>query len=137
LPRSPSPLSISRPSAGTETDQSRKTGHLAPRRERVLLSAKAQMSRDANAQAGDLHARPRAHDGRVARLLETRLEGLAVLSERSACSPVRLERGVVALEAATRHAVALGLLSPSEAARIWAGAARRHPAVRWCRVSAP
>ena len=82
--------------------------------------------------AGDGDARAHCRE-RTVRLLQARLEALAVVSERPGSSTGRLERGVVALEAATRHAIALGLVSPAEAAGIWAGVARRHPSVGWCR----
>ena len=72
------------------------------------------------------------HD-RTARLLEARLECLAGVAERSLAGARALDRRVLALEAATRNAIALGLLSPAEAAAIWATVARRHPDVRWCR----
>jgi hypothetical protein len=73
------------------------------------------------------------HD-RTVRLLERRLEVLADVSERSLSGARPLERHVLALEAATRHAVALELLSDEEARHIWAAVARRHPTVDWCQV---
>jgi hypothetical protein len=71
--------------------------------------------------------------GRTARLLEARLEWLAGIAERSPAGARPLDPGVLAVEAATRHAVGLGLLSPDEASAIWAAVARRHPGVPWCR----
>jgi hypothetical protein len=76
------------------------------------------------------------HD-RTARLLEVRLEILAGVSERSLSGQRPLERHVLAMEAATRHAVALEVLSQEEARRIWAAVARRHPGVRWCQAGCP
>ena len=72
------------------------------------------------------------HHDRTVRLLEAQLEALAGASERSLSGPGRFHRQVLAVEAATRHAVALELLSPEEAGAIWAGVARRHPRVGWC-----
>jgi hypothetical protein len=43
---------------------------------------------------------------------------------------------VLALETATRHAVALEVVSADEAFAIWSGVANRHPTVRWCRAFA-
>lgn len=73
------------------------------------------------------------HHDRTVRLLECRLEALAGVSERSLAGPRPLEREVLAVEAATRHAVELRLVSAEEAEAIWAAVARRHPGVRWCR----
>jgi hypothetical protein len=72
------------------------------------------------------------HD-RTARLLEARLEALAVVSERAPRGGSPFERHILGAAAATRHAVALHLLSPEEAGAIWAGVARRHPDALWCR----
>ena len=72
------------------------------------------------------------HNGRTARLLTARLEALAVASLRSPAAERVLDRHIVATMAATRHAVALDLLSLGEAGEIWAGVARRHPRARWC-----
>jgi hypothetical protein len=72
------------------------------------------------------------HD-RTVRLLEARLEDLAVVSERAPGGGRPLDRHVLGAAAATRHAVALHLLSPEEAGAIWAGVARRHPDAVWCR----
>ena len=72
------------------------------------------------------------HD-RTARLLEARLDWLAGMAERSPAGARPLEPRVLAAEAATRHAVVLGLLAPADARAIWARVARRHPGVAWCR----
>ncbi len=74
------------------------------------------------------------HHDRTIRLLECRLEALAGASERLLSGPRPLDRQVLAVEAATRHAVKLELLSPEEAGEIWAAVARRHPLVRWCQA---
>ena len=39
---------------------------------------------------------------------------------------------ILAAVAATRHAVALSLLTPTEAGAIWDEVASRHPEARWC-----
>lgn len=75
------------------------------------------------------------HD-RTVRLLEARLEALATATERHLCTPRPHEGEVLALETATRHAVALRVVSADEAVAIWAGVAKRHPTVRWCRFKA-
>ena len=80
---------------------------------------------------------PRLARDRTVRLLEAELEALAGVSERSLAGARSLEPRVLALEAATRHAVALGLLAPSEARAVWAALAERHPGVRWCRDGCP
>jgi hypothetical protein len=72
------------------------------------------------------------HD-RTVRLLEARLEALAVVSERAPEGRRPFDRHILGVVAATRHAVALQLLSPQEAGAIWAGVARRHPDAPWCR----
>jgi hypothetical protein len=72
--------------------------------------------------------------GRTARLLEARLEALAVASERSFEGERPFDRQILGVEAATRHAVALELLSPEQAGAIWAGVARRHPDALWCQA---
>jgi hypothetical protein len=74
----------------------------------------------------------RNHHDRTIRLLKCRLEVLAGASERSLSEPRPLDHRVLAVEAATRHAVDLELLSREEAGEIWAAVARRHPLVRWC-----
>ena len=71
------------------------------------------------------------HD-RTIRLLEARLESLALASEQRPAAERRLERQIVATVAATRHAVALELISREEAGALWADVARRHPDARWC-----
>jgi hypothetical protein len=73
-----------------------------------------------------------ARIGRTARLLEARLEALALASEHSLEGERPFDRQILGVEAATRHAVALDLLSPQQAGAIWAGVARRHPDARWC-----
>ncbi len=70
---------------------------------------------------------------RTVRLLETRLEVLALVSERALASSGSLDVEVTRTAAATRNAIALGILSPDEAGEIWAGVARRHPRAEWCR----
>jgi hypothetical protein len=72
------------------------------------------------------------HD-RTIRLLEARLEALAVVSERAPSGRRSFDRHILGVVAATRHAVALDLLSQQEAGDIWAGVARRHPDASWCR----
>lgn len=74
------------------------------------------------------------HHDRTIRLLESRLEALAGASERSLCGPRSLDPRVLGVEAATRHAVELELMSREEAGEIWATVARRHPLVRWCQA---
>jgi hypothetical protein len=76
----------------------------------------------------DTHAR---HD-RTVRLLATRLETLAVASIRWPGGERAYRDHILAAVAATRHAVALDLLSPEEADAIWAQVATRHPEARWC-----
>jgi hypothetical protein len=46
---------------------------------------------------------------------------------------VRFEPEIEAAAAATRRAVALGLISPREGDSIWAAVARRHPGAPWRR----
>lgn len=70
---------------------------------------------------------------RTVRLLEARLEALAVVSERAPRGERPYDRHILGAAAATRNAIALQLLSPEEAGAIWAGVARRHPAASWCR----
>lgn len=72
------------------------------------------------------------HD-RTVRLLEARLEALAAASERAPRGERRLDREIAGAAAATRHAVALDLISAAEADAIWAAVARRHPDAVWCR----
>jgi hypothetical protein len=75
-----------------------------------------------------------ARIGRTARLLEARLEALAVASERSLEGERPFNRQILGVAAATRHAVELELLSSEEAGSIWASVAGRHPAAHWCRT---
>lgn len=77
-----------------------------------------------------------AHHDRTVRLLESQLEALANVTERS-LSGRPMDRQVVALEAATLHAVELEMLSLEEAGGIWNAVARRHPGVRWCQGGCP
>jgi hypothetical protein len=76
----------------------------------------------------DAHTR---HD-RTVRLLAARLESLAVASIRSPGGERVYRDHILAAVAATRHAVALGLLSAEEAGAIWIEVATRHPEARWC-----
>jgi transcription elongation GreA/GreB family factor len=76
----------------------------------------------------------RSRHDRTIRLLETRLEALAAVSERRPRAEQRLDREIVAAVAATRHAVALALISTDEADAVWGSVARRHPHARWCRL---
>jgi hypothetical protein len=71
------------------------------------------------------------HD-RTVRLLAARLESLAVASIRSPGGERVYRDHILAAVAATRHAVALDLLSPEEAGAIWIDVAARHPEARWC-----
>lgn len=75
---------------------------------------------------------PHPHHDRTVRLLESRLEAIARVSEHSLTGRL-VDRHVEAATAATRHAVELELLTPGEADEIWTRVARRHPGVRWCR----
>jgi hypothetical protein len=77
-----------------------------------------------------------SHHDRTVRLLESQLEALAHVTERSLSGRPN-DRQVVALEAATRHAVELELLSSEEAGGIWNAVAKRHPGVRWCQGGCP
>jgi hypothetical protein len=70
---------------------------------------------------------------RTVRLLEGRLEALAAVSERSPRGERRFEREIIATLAATRHAVALELITSEEAGAIWQDVAERHPLASWCR----
>jgi hypothetical protein len=76
----------------------------------------------------DEHTR---HD-RTVRLLATRLESLAVASLRSPGGERAYRDHILAAVAATRHAVALELLSVEEAGAIWIEVAARHPDAHWC-----
>ena len=73
----------------------------------------------------------RNHD-RTVRLVEARLQELALTAAGPLATPRVVERQVLALAAATRHAVRLELLSAEEADEIWACVAERHPRARWC-----
>lgn len=76
--------------------------------------------------------RHRSHD-RTVRLLAARLETLAVASIRSPGGERVYRHHILAAIAATRHAIALELLTPAEADSIWAEVAHRHPEAGWCR----
>jgi hypothetical protein len=76
----------------------------------------------------DTHAR---HD-RTIRILAARLETLAVASIRSPGGERVYRDHILAAVAATRHAVALDLISPEEAGAIWTHVARSHPEAQWC-----
>jgi hypothetical protein len=71
------------------------------------------------------------HD-RTVRLLADRLETLAVASIRSPGGERAYRDHILAAVAATRHAVALQLLTPVEAGAIWDEVATRHPEAGWC-----
>jgi hypothetical protein len=78
-----------------------------------------------------------ARRSRTLRLLEGRLEALALADEHSLSGSRRVEHRVLAVEAATRHAVELHVLSIDEARRVWADVAIRHPRVPWCQRGCP
>jgi hypothetical protein len=71
------------------------------------------------------------HD-RTVRLLADRLETLAVASLRVPRGDRAYRDHILAALAATRHAVALRLLTPAEAGAIWNEVAGRHPEAGWC-----
>ncbi len=74
----------------------------------------------------------RARHDRTLRLLEARLEALAGACGRAPRGELRFEREIAAAVAATRHAIALGLISADEADAVWAAVAGRHPDAEWC-----
>jgi hypothetical protein len=74
---------------------------------------------------------------RTLRLLEGRLEALATAEERSLSGSRRVEHCVLGVEAATRHAIELHVLTAEDAQRIWADVAERHPHVSWCQRGCP
>jgi hypothetical protein len=76
---------------------------------------------------------PTRHE-RTLRLLEARLEALAVVTERAPGGTRRYDTQINGVFAATRHAVALELISQDEAGAIWAAVAQRHPGAGWCRT---
>jgi hypothetical protein len=80
---------------------------------------------------------PELRHDRTIRLLESRLETLAAATERSLSGPRLVESRVLAVEAATRNAVRLSVLTSDEAAELWAAVGRRHPHVRWCQGGCP
>jgi hypothetical protein len=73
-----------------------------------------------------------AQHERTLRLLESKLEALAHVSEHSLAAEL-VDAQVDSAVAATRHAVELELISPAEADEIWTRVAERHPEARWCR----
>ena len=73
-----------------------------------------------------------ARHQRTVRLLADRLETLAVASIRSPGGERAYRDHILAAVAATRHAVALELLSTEEASAVWAQVAERHPEADWC-----
>jgi hypothetical protein len=75
-----------------------------------------------------------ARHERTLRLLEARLEALAGASERSLVGERRYDQHIEEVRAATRHAVALELISSAEAGAVWEAVARRHPHAGWCRL---
>jgi hypothetical protein len=64
---------------------------------------------------------------RIARVLGARLEELAQVAERSGADAAAVAALLEAASVATMHAVALNLLSASEARAIWRDACERHP----------
>ena len=54
--------------------------------------------------------------------------------ERAPRAALRFDREIGAVAAATRHAIALGLISADEADAVWAAVAGRHPDAEWCRA---
>jgi hypothetical protein len=74
-----------------------------------------------------------ARHQRILRLLEARLETLAAVSERAPGGERRYDPQILGVVAATRHAVALELISTEEAGAVWAAVAERHPHAGWCR----
>lgn len=79
---------------------------------------------------------PDARHDHTVRLLAGRLEEIALATERRPARRAELETSVLAALAATRHAVALGLMSAEEADAIWASVADRHPTAPWVRHAA-
>jgi hypothetical protein len=69
---------------------------------------------------------------RTARLLEARLETLALASARVERAERSFDMQIVQARAPTRNAVDLRLLSPEEAGAIWAAVAERYPDAGWC-----
>jgi hypothetical protein len=76
----------------------------------------------------DTHTR---HD-RTVRLLAARLESLAIASIRSPGGERVYRDHILAAITATRHAIALDLISPEEAGAIWTHVASSHPEAQWC-----
>ena len=75
-----------------------------------------------------------AHVGheRTVRLLEARLELLASIGERCPATERRFDAHVDAVAEATQRAIELEVLTPAEAAAVWATVAGRHPNALWC-----
>jgi hypothetical protein len=69
---------------------------------------------------------------RTVRLLADRLETLAVASIRCPGGQRAYRDHILAAVAATRHAIALDLLSTEEAGAVWAQVAKKHPEADWC-----
>ena len=74
----------------------------------------------------------RSRHDRTIRLGVARGAALAAVSAGWPRGVPRGDREMVAAVAATRHAVALALISTDEADAVWASVARRHPHARWC-----
>jgi hypothetical protein len=72
----------------------------------------------------------RRHE-RTLRMLEARLETLALVSEHSLTGGRSVYGRLLGAAAATKHAVELDLLSAEEAGRVWMEVAIRHPDVHW------
>jgi hypothetical protein len=64
---------------------------------------------------------------RLAQALTVRLEQLAQIAERSGADAPRIAHSLEAASVGTMHAVALDLLSPTEARAIWRAAIVQHP----------
>jgi len=77
---------------------------------------------------------PEERHDRAVRMLAARLEYLAAAEERASEGLRFPDEHVLAAEAATRHAIALGLITSEEAAAIWGEVSERHPEVPWCRA---
>ena len=73
---------------------------------------------------------------RTARVLSARLEELASVAERSGAAADAVARLLEAASVATLNAVALDLLSETDAREIWREAEDRHPVVAELREAA-
>jgi len=69
---------------------------------------------------------------RTVRLLEARLELLASIGERCPAKERRFDAYVEGVAEATQRAIELEVLTPAEAAAVWAAVASRHPNASWC-----